>query len=197
MTSRLAIDDIVISHGGNTVRLRPSLRAGLLIAQKYSLEDLQTALGECNFTVISHLIALGSNDLERTTDLIAGFLAKGYWQLQTIRPQLAAFVAGSLGLTREAPANDNSTDTTGETDFAASLIKLYEVGTGWLGWTPADTWAATPAEIIAAQRGLFAKLKAIYGSADDQPADDPHDVPDEAQVKANMAALKAKLGSKL
>lgn len=50
------------------------------------------------------------------------------------------------------------------------LEKLFEVGTGWLGWTPDETIDALPIEIIAAHKGRVAMLKAIYGDGEPDSA---------------------------
>ena len=54
------------------------------------------------------------------------------------------------------------------TSWAESLQNLFSIGTGWCGWTPAETWQSTPAEILAAYAGLNEKLRAIHGSAEQQ-----------------------------
>lgn len=48
---------------------------------------------------------------------------------------------------------------------------LFQVATGWLGWSPAETFAATIPEILLAHRGRSDLLAAIFGKpkADEQP----------------------------
>lgn len=51
------------------------------------------------------------------------------------------------------------------------LVKwLYKIGTGWLGWNPADTRSAHMQEIILAYEGHIDKLKAIHGSSEKTPS---------------------------
>lgn len=51
--------------------------------------------------------------------------------------------------------------------------ELYGYGTGWLGWTPEQSFNATPAELIAAFNAHVTKLKAIHGGEDDTKEPDP------------------------
>ncbi|WP_175577720.1 phage tail assembly chaperone [Mongoliimonas terrestris] len=44
--------------------------------------------------------------------------------------------------------------------------RLYQIGTGWLGWTPETTWSATPAELEEAFLGKAEMLRAIHGGED-------------------------------
>lgn len=64
-----------------------------------------------------------------------------------------------------------------------ALAELDRIGTGWFGWTPAETWHATPSEIVEAFKGRIALLKAQNGSGetDDAPGD-------AKQRAANIAA---------
>ncbi|TAI63451.1 hypothetical protein CWO89_24080 [Bradyrhizobium sp. Leo170] len=56
--------------------------------------------------------------------------------------------------------------------FDEYFTQLFQIGTGWLGWSPAETWNATPAEIINAKRGRNAMLEEIFGrKSEDQAAD--------------------------
>ncbi|MHA6646408.1 hypothetical protein ACX3P1_28370, partial [Mesorhizobium sp. A623] len=76
-------------------------------------------------------------------------------------------------------------------DLEKALADFYEIATGWLGWTPETAWNATPAEILAAQRGLIAKLKAIHGTAEEKPDYDPREEITPDQAKQGIAKLRA------
>ena len=72
------------------------------------------------------------------------------------------------------------------------LESLFEIGTAWLGWSPAETWAATPAEILVAERGLVAKLKLMNGVAGEtKPKFDPREEITPEPAKAGIAELRA------
>lgn len=51
--------------------------------------------------------------------------------------------------------------------WAEVFAELYEIGAGWIGWTPAQTLDATPTEITAALTGFIAMQRAIHGSEDE------------------------------
>lgn len=53
--------------------------------------------------------------------------------------------------------------------YAEHHTKLFQIATGWLGWTPAEAWAASPAEIIEAYKGRVELLASIFGGADAEP----------------------------
>jgi hypothetical protein len=201
MALRLAHDPIELSHGDLTVRLRPSLRAGYLLSRKYSIGRIHDALRDSSVTILTDIILAGTDDSATARNLIGRKIADdGVLSLTAFSQSIVNFLAHSLGLNTadEEESETEKAATSGKTvDFADALAGLYETGTGWLGWTPADTWAATPAEIIAARNGLFDKLKAIHGSADDEDsAPTPAPIPTEEQVRANIADLKAMTGGK-
>ncbi len=73
--------------------------------------------------------------------------------------------------------------------FEQHFTTLFEVATGVLGWTPETAWNATPAEIIAANKGRIDLLKSIFGnSANTSKEFDPLDT---AFDREGLAALKA------
>ena len=201
MALRLAAKPIVLRHGNASVVLRPSLRAGFRIAQRYTLAELRKGIDEFDFTMICHLAAIGADDPVKAVDFLAKHLADrgAIPRLQAHTPAFVEFVAQSLGLSGDAQTTDEieadtSTTAPKEPDLVEELTGLFKIGTGWLGWTPRDVWQATPAEIINAHDGLITKLKAIHGSSEEPAPTDPRTVPTEAQVKANVADLKAKFG---
>jgi hypothetical protein len=68
----------------------------------------------------------------------------------------------------------------------AYISWLFEIATGWLGWSPAEAYAATIAEIRLAHRGRISLLKAIFGGKSDEDDRDPPRRPVEC---GTMAAL--------
>jgi hypothetical protein len=171
MTVRLAYDAIEISHGGNTVPLRPCLLAGLLIAQRYTMPDLFDHLEQTNITALRYLIALGCDDYRRTDDFMAAVSKDGLVNFRAFTPALAEFIMISLGLDYEP---DEKTPTKSATTakprtHVENLTDLFEFATGWLGWTPGAAWAAIPAEILVARNGRYAMLRAIHGDGSETP----------------------------
>lgn len=186
MTSRLAFEPITLKQGDIALHLRPSLRAGYLIAQRYTLDELRDALDQIRFSDIVYLIGLGSDDVEGTADFISKLsVDKGLSGLYDHLPYIAAFVDASLGLgTAEDSASPGGTAQAHfkEPDFIRLFEGLFEFATGWLKWTPAETWAATPTEIHAARKGHFAMLRAIHG--------DGSEAKDKAPTNYTTADLK-------
>jgi hypothetical protein len=189
MTIRLAHDPILISHGAFIVRLRPSLRAGLLMAQKYSVEELAAKISELHLGAISHLVAIGCDEIDQAQALIGAVLAgNGVVGLADFHDELFAFIEISLGLSNDHDTGAKDARPSKSFDRADALTDLYEFATGWLQWSPADTWAATPAEIVHARKGHFAMLRAIHGSGDDEQ--DPRDLPTEPEIKTGLDRLR-------
>jgi hypothetical protein len=197
----LASDNIVILHGGNAVQLRPSLRAAYRLHAKHGVDKLFAGIAEGRLGVILDILAEGGVS---NPPCVADFRTG-------LRDMLAAWtepLIGFLGVCFGADDQNRTSDAKRgkPLDMEAGIESLFEIGTGWLGWTAADTWAATPAEILAAQRGHIAKLKAIYGSADqDDKKTSPNVYSAErlAEIealghdpefdRAGFAALKAKI----
>lgn len=182
---RLASDRFTLKLDSRTFVLRPSLRAAFNLNQKHD-----------GFQALSHAIAGGS--FSACDDLIsASCTDPNAWALHSMKPsavrevlaardQLLEFV---LVLTGTGDKTSDKPQTGKPISFEEYHTQLFQIGTGWLGWSPADTWAATPAEIINAHTGRIAMLKAIFGSGkgDDQPAD----VADGslANIKADLNAI--------
>jgi hypothetical protein len=184
MAMRLAPDPILVRIGGEGVTLSPSLRAAMRIARKH--KDFQTVLAaimDGNLTVMADLLEAGGADAA-LADLVAEIGAKGLgitlWELQS---PLAEFVLALAGLDPDAPAKQPATSgqPIGLADYHT---KLFEVATGWLGWPPAQAWAATPAEIEAAFKGRTDMLRAIFGGADKKPSSETLTTEQRAQIEA-------------
>jgi len=76
------------------------------------------------------------------------------------------------------------------------LTTLFGVATGAIGWTPAEAWQATPAEIIAAYKARIDLLSAIFCGAksdDNAPSGDPM----SARLDADGLAAIANIGRAL
>jgi hypothetical protein len=187
---RLAADNMVIAHGGNVVRFRPSLRAAIRLQRAYGLGALYDAIASQHFGIT--LAVLREAGIADPEAIFAGrSLASAFADLQ---PALIDFIVMSFGLD---PADDDEAPTQGEIRHAAPSIErdletLFEVGTGWLGWSAEEALSSTPAEILAAQRGMAAKLNAIYGGGNKPKTDyDPRDIPSPEEVRSSINKLRA------
>lgn len=70
------------------------------------------------------------------------------------------------------------------TPWSKVYSDLYGLATGWLGWTPDQTWDATPQEITDAFLAYTDKLKALRGG--DESEDNSGN--SEEQRQANIEA---------
>jgi len=62
---------------------------------------------------------------------------------------------------------------------------IFEQGTGWLHWTPTETWKATVTELEHALKGHIAHQNALNGVSDEMPDAPDTNTPD--QRAANVA----------
>ncbi|WFU76590.1 hypothetical protein [Bradyrhizobium sp. CB2312] len=160
---RLAANTFSLQVGDRSFDLKPSLRAAFHLHHKYGFPQLYQAILDGSFSAIMDLITATSavTPIASLRDILDA------------REQLLEFV---LILRGEDTSGDKSS---GESmTFDEYFTKLYQIGTGWLGWTADDTWEATPAEIINAHVGrldmIGAVLKTIFGSGkDDQTSTEP------------------------
>jgi hypothetical protein len=189
--------DIRIEHGDDTVRLVPSLRAAYLLNSAYGVGRLEKAVREFNTSIIFDILAHAGNGVEALTLLRRKIADTGLGPALTdISRPLNQFLCACFAIDKD-PAVDHpavARAKAGEPfDLGKTISDLFEIATGWLGWTPEQAWQATPAEIIAAHRGLIAKLKAIHGSGEEQQEStyDPREEVSEDQMRAGIAALKA------
>lgn len=181
---RASFEQVEISYGGNTVLLRPSLRAATVLEERFGLPALHAALDDLNFTIISEIIlASHSSGGDRSA---AAFLSS-----LSGRPLFPFFLSVRAPLSelvsmltpkpekRSQPLHSTCKQVTWAEVFAA----LYSRATGWLGWTPEQAWNATPTEIDRAYRAHLEKLKAIHGGGSDEENE-----PDPEQAERNIAA---------
>ncbi|KRB31720.1 hypothetical protein [Mesorhizobium sp. Root172] len=194
---RLANDIIAIKHGHQAVRLRPSLRAAVRLHARHDLRKLAHGIGEGHLGMIADIILEGT-DQATASKLINGIVTQGARGLGALVEPLSDYVLALLGVDRaEAEASTKRSDKTPNAGdwITPHLEQLFEIGTGWLQWSPADTWAATPTEIMIAQRGLVTKLKAVNGvKDDDQDEADPRADVDPRKVKEGLAVLRGLTG---
>ncbi|WP_127559073.1 hypothetical protein [Nioella ostreopsis] len=183
MTTRLANDVITLTHGGNTVRLRPSLRAATHLERLHDgFEALFNRVDAFDTSTIREIIWVSATDRE---DADAYLSAVTNAPLRTLHATRNQIITLCTSLIPTAPDQEQSKPEGKPMPWAEVYARLYKIATGWLGWTPNTAWAATPDEIAHAFDGLTEKLRAIHGSADE---DEANTGPDEEQRAANEAA---------
>ena len=145
--------------------MRADLRALATIASKYhDFADLYGRIAAFDYAATLDLIAATCTDpdgllLPSDPDWVSHRALDEFFTLYT--PQLLTFIE------RIAGADDAKSAEPSDPITLTELVeRLFKIASGWLEWSPEDTWNATPAEILLARDGLIEKLKAIHGAAD-------------------------------
>ncbi|WP_287245996.1 hypothetical protein [Mesorhizobium sp.] len=162
-----------------------------MLQNKHGLAKVVRGIDDGDFNVVLDIVTAATDDPAAYGILVNRIDERGYYCLFELADELTRLVAASFGIDADAEHAKPRKQADKEFTIEESLEQLFEIGTGWLGWSPADTWAATPAEIIVAQRGLVAKLKAIHGTAEDKPEYDPLEAVSPAEVARGIATLRA------
>ena len=170
---RLAADPITIEIAGEVFELHPSLRAATRLARRYGdFATIYRGIIEDHVTIVSDVIREGSGSGQAAADfLIASEIPGLRLTLEPLKLPLLRFTLALIGY--DDDEQPGATKATGKpVPFAEYHAELFRIGTGWLGWSAADTWEATPAEILAAQHGrtdmIACVLKAIFGTTKDE-----------------------------
>ncbi|UXT48180.1 hypothetical protein FY136_02620 [Agrobacterium tumefaciens] len=183
---RPAYEEVRIAHGGNTVTLRPTLRAAATLEARYGFPALFRALDDLSFTIVSDIILTVAN----CRDDAAAFLrseAAGrplFSFFMAVRRPLAELISMFM------PAPDlkakPSTGSGKPVPWADAYADMYAGATGWLGWTPETAWNSTPTEISRAMSAHFDRLvtTGVLQRTDKQAAKEA----DPEQAKRNEAA---------
>jgi hypothetical protein len=179
---RPAYEEVRIAHGGSTVTLRPTLRAAVTLEARFGFPTLFRALDEGSFTIISEIIRVSK--FESSTDA-AAFLSSQCGRplspfFQAVRAPLTEFV--SMLTPAPDPMARKTLGSGKPMPWSDYYAALYGQATGWLGWTPEQTWNATPTEIDRAYAAHIEMLKSIHGSETDKKQADPE------QAERNIAA---------
>lgn len=159
---------ITITVGDEAIELRPSLRFALPLARREGsfaglLRDIMDGSLSAAVEIIAH-----------HTDM--HFLENRVFDvLPDLREPLLSYVMACTGIEPDDAADPSpakkSKAKSAPASYGEYLTSLYKIGTGWLGWTPAQTLDATPAEINLAYEGRLEMLKVIFGSKEDAPKD--------------------------
>lgn len=167
-----AANGILLSHGDETVRLRPSLRTAMTLERMHGgFTGLFRRLSDFDTATISSVIELAATD-QRQASAFLGTIAnaplKGFYH--AAQAPLAALCEA---LMPTPPEPDQNAPAKGKPmPWAEDYSELFRTATGWLRWTPEEAWNATLDEITEAFKGHMAMLKAVHGAADDEQPDD-------------------------
>jgi hypothetical protein len=191
--SRLAPDPVVVHLDGVALVLRPTLKAAIRLDRREGgFAALTEGILDGDMGAIADTIEEAADHPTAIVALLKDVAVNGVERLLELRDPLITYLGQLLG------ADETEAKDTGKPDPHAKTItraehlrKLFEIGTGYIGWTPAETLAASPAEIEAAYRGRVDLLKSIFGGSDEPKPDTS--IPLSKRVAATMKALGAKV----
>lgn len=171
----------------NKLPLSASLHAAATLERRYGFPKLAAALSDGNLTIIRDVIETSSD----CSDFLA--LLDGVPLIEVILNVLEPLQDHVLALAGIDPDADHDTEPSGETmSYADYHSRLYQIGTGWLGWSPETTWRATAEEITDAYQGHIEMLRAVYGGKDDDGTHAETDKPETAKFdRAGFKKLRA------
>ncbi len=189
---RLAAEELTIRVGPEVVYLRPTLRAALRLERKHGgFDRLFRLVADGHLGAIADVIAESSDrrsDIPRLlNDLAAGGIKAA---LDGLTVPILAHVMALAGIDPESKPEDAAAAET--VTFAEHHARLFRIATGWLGWTPAEAWNATAAEIVEAYRGRMELLTAIFGGKSETVADTVPDASLDTKLKAAMGSIGTK-----
>lgn len=164
-----AREDIAVFHGNIVVILRPSLRATSLLERLHDgWPNLLRKVEQFDTATIQAIIRTAATDRSAAEVLLASLRNRPLSEIgKAVSDPLRELLTQIM-----QPEDQDEPAPAGEPlPWSEAFSRLFEIGTGWLSWTPATTWGATPAEISAAMRGHMAQLRAIHGGDDSIPSD--------------------------
>lgn len=174
-----------LSHGVITVRLRASLRAALHLERLHDgFGPLFQRIDTFDTTTIRQVILVAATDRNAAEAFLRHMATQPLRTLaEATHGPLASLCAALMPspTTSTKPRNPSAKTM----PWADYFRELFQIATGWLGWSPDTAWNATPAEITSAFDGHVAKLKAIHGSPEHQ---DESTTENQQQRERNIAA---------
>jgi hypothetical protein len=187
-------EELTITLDGVRLYLRPSLRAAARLERRHGgFAAIMRGLEEGSVTVIADVITECSiTQIEVVSSLLKPGLAS---RLTFLVPALQCLVLDLMGYDPEAEEKaEGGQDADPRLTYAEVHARLYKLATGWLGWTPTETWAASPAEIRHAYEGRLELLRAVFGGGgetEDKAAPPPASVDDKfAALQGRLATLR-------
>lgn len=173
--------EIDLTLDGHTVTLRSSLRAAIALeATPGGISGAYEGLLNQSLETIRQALLAAATDRREAHSLLAATAGK---PLSRFVPDAQAACLAVLAALFQA--GDDSADeapSQGSKNEGAAMPpreyfkSLYTYATGWLGWTPSETWNASPAEIETAFKAHVDRLLKMtpgLSSEDKTEASDP------------------------
>lgn len=166
MTSSWASPEIVLSHGACAVRLRPSLRAAVQLERLHDgFATLFQKVAELDTKTVAEIITVAATDPREARAFLQHLGERPLRLLAQGQGPLLALCTGLIPTPSE-DAPKVPTDAKPQ-PWADVFRQLFGFACGWLRWSPAEAWNATPTEITDAFAAHCDALKAIHGAADE------------------------------
>lgn len=160
--------ETVLLHDGSAVTLRASLRAAVTLdSMRGGMAEIWDQISRLSWSAIRGTILATATDRQEAHGFLAATADK---PLCTFLPDAQAACLAVLAAYQPEPVEAApSRATTAEAmPLRAYFQSLYDYATGWLDWTAAETWAASPAEIEAAFAAHIDRLvKMTPGASED------------------------------
>ena len=181
-----AYDGITLALGGDTVRLRPSLRAAHRLG--VSPDDMRLSVFDFHLGTIREIITTAATDRQEATAFLAKIDAT---PLQIVADSIVAPLVAFLG--SFAPADDRAERQAPSDPPMAwpDVVRMfYRVATAVFGWTPETAWNATLTEINEVYLGRIEIEEAIASRMSDDTDQPTRTVKqaDPEQAARNIAA---------
>ena len=182
MMDRPAYEAAALAH----LCLRPSLRAASALERLHGgLAPLFAHVEAFHLGTVRAVIRASATDPHAADAFLAAYAdtpLRAFRDL-TLAPILNV-LAGIIPDTGEEPTAAPSGTPR---PWSEAYADLYGLATGWLGWTPAEAWQATPTEIVRAFRAHVDMLRAVHGGEAPENENTPDATARAAQRQANEA----------
>lgn len=160
MTTLPADKEITITHRGNTVCLRASLRAAVQLERLYDgFGPLFQKIEQFDTGTIRKVIQIAAIDKTAAQRFLS---LSATTPLRTLSDATHSPLMALCAALLPAPSATPSA-TAKPTTWQAGFAELFRIATGWLGWSPETAWNAHPDEITEALKGHVAKLTLMNG----------------------------------
>jgi hypothetical protein len=170
--------ETTIEFGHEVIRLRASLRAAIRLDRSHGFDSLIRAIIDGNLSAMADVIrecAVSPTALPNFLDDLETMPL--HLGIDRIREPLIAHVMALAGADGEAGEPGAK-----RIPFPEYFTTLFRLATGWLGWSPAVAWEATPAEITEAYKGKLELLAAMFGGG--KATDETNDEESRASLNA-------------
>lgn len=161
---------ISLSHGGNTVRLRPSLQAATRLERLHNgFAALFHRIEAFDTDTIRNVILISATDHHEAEAFLvrASKLPLASFQ-QAAKAPLEALCASLLPDAANNPKRDIKSAPAKPLPWVEAFADLFAIATGLMHWPPQAAWQATPTEIVTAFNAHIAMLEALRGTGEHQ-----------------------------